>query len=76
MVITQAGWQGRCKQFGGKVGKLWGRITRNAAREFRGDQSIIEGKLEEYYAVSGLARGPAARTRGFVERRRSFHVVA
>ena len=74
MVITRATWKGCCKQVGGRVCKLWGRITRNAAREFRGDQFIIEGKLEEYYASA--IDGRASRFGGFAERRRSFHVVA
>ena len=69
MVITRATWKGRCKQMGGKVCKLWGRITRNAAHEFRGDQFIIEGKLEEYYAGHAVSRGRPSRFGGFAERR-------
>jgi hypothetical protein len=74
MYNTQAQWQGRCKQFGGGFCRLWGRLTRNPGREFRGVQMIIAGKLERYYAgASGDRR--ASRIFGFSERRRTFHVV-
>ncbi len=74
MYNTQALWQGRCKQFGGRFCRLWGRLTRNPAREFRGEQMIIAGKLESYYAgASGDRR--ASRISSFIERRRVFHVV-
>ena len=74
MYNTQAQWQGRWKQFGGRFCRLWGRLTRNPAREFRGEQMIIAGKLESYYAG---ARGDrrASRIGDFIERRRMFHVV-
>ena len=74
MYNTQALWQGRCTQFGGRFCRLWGRLTRNPAREFRGEQMIIAGKLESYYAgASGDRR--ASRIGAFIERRRIFHVV-
>ena len=74
MHYTQAQWQGRCKQFGGRFRRLWGRLTRNPGHEFRGEQMIIAGKLERYYAG---ARGDrrASRIGVFSERRRLFHVV-
>jgi hypothetical protein len=74
MYNTQAQWQGRCRQFGGRLCRLWGRLTRNPAREFRGEQMIIAGKLERYYAGANGDRR-ASRIGGFTERRRIFHVV-
>lgn len=79
MYSTGAQWRGRCKQASGRFGKLWGRLTRNADGEFRGDLLIIAGKLEVYYA-SGCAGAHSDRRQSrigsFIERRRSFHVVA
>jgi hypothetical protein len=79
MVSTGVQWRGRSKQVGGRFRKLWGRMTRNADCEFGGDLLIIAGKLEAYYASGGAgARGARRQSRigSFIERRRSFHVVA
>jgi hypothetical protein len=79
MVNDGVQWWARSKQVGGRFRKLWGRVTRNADCEFRGQLLIIAGKLEAYYA-SGCAGAPGVRRQsrigGFIERRRSFHVVA
>ncbi len=42
--------KGRRQQMRGKFKKLWGRLTHNPYCEFLGEQDIIEGKLDEYYA--------------------------
>ena len=79
MYSTQAQWLGRCRQVSGRFCKLWGRLTRNPDREFSGDQLIIGGKLDVYYANgAAAARGDRRQSRigSFIERRRSFHVVA
>lgn len=42
--------QGRRKQIRGKIQKMWGKLTHNSYEEFLGEQEIMEGKIEEYYA--------------------------
>ena len=79
MYKSQMRWRSRTKLVGGACCRLWGRLTRNPDVEFHGDQLIVAGKLEAYYARSGVRALPklrAMRTGGFSERRRSFHVVA
>lgn len=79
MVNDGVQWRARSKQVSGRFRKLWGRATRNADCEFRGELLMIAGKLEAYYA-SGWAGARGARRQSristFIERRRSFHVVA
>jgi uncharacterized protein YjbJ (UPF0337 family) len=79
MNSNQAKWQGRCKQAGGTLYRLWGRLTRDSDCEFRGNQLIIEGKLQAYYACGRVAaHGDRRQSRigSLIERRRAFHVVA
>ena len=74
-----AKWHGRCKQAGGRLRQWWGRLSRDSAGEFRGDQLIIEGKLQAYYACGRVAaRGDRRQSciGSLIERRRAFHVVA
>jgi uncharacterized protein YjbJ (UPF0337 family) len=50
--------KGRWKQMRGRIHKVWGKLTRNPCAEFLGEQDIMEGKLEEYYASrNGDIRG-------------------
>ena len=72
-------WRGSCKRLSGRCCRLWGRLTGNRDREFQGEQLIIAGKLEAYFAASrkgtpSTRRG--LRSGGFIDRRRSFYVVA
>ena len=72
MYESHVRWQGRSKLIRGRCCRLWGRVTGNADREFQGEQLIIAGKLEAYYA-GGRTQ---AHVRPGVDRRRSFYVVA
>lgn len=74
MYESRARWQGRSKLIRGRCCRLWGRVTGNPDREFQGEQLIIAGKLEAYYARGRPQTdvGPG----GFIDRRRSFYVVA
>ena len=80
MYKAPARWHGRSKLIGGQCCRLWGRLTRNPDREFQGEQLIIAGKLEAYYAAgrTDASTGPRALLigGGFIDRRRAFHVVA
>ena len=78
MDTTRARWQSRCKQMGGRFCRLWGKLIRDPGYEFRGDLLIVEGKLEEFYfGNSARARDRRQLRIGtFLDRRRSFHVVA
>jgi len=76
---SRSHWQGRSKLIGGKCYRWWGRLTGNPGLEFQGEQLVIASKLKAYHARSrtGASTGRhAGRSGGFVERRRSFHVVA
>ena len=42
--------KGRWKQMRGSIHKMWGKLTHYPGAEFLGEQNIMEGKLEEYYA--------------------------
>lgn len=42
--------KGRWKQIRGRIQKMWGRLTHNPYEEFRGEQEIMKGKIEEYDA--------------------------
>jgi hypothetical protein len=74
MHTSHARWHRRCRQIGGYFCRLWGRIMRNPGHEFRGDQMIIDAKLERYYQRSQNERARSL-IGSFVERRRAFHVV-
>ena len=79
MYSTRAIWLSRGKQMGGRFCRWWGKLTRDPGCEFRGDLIIVEGKLEAYYAGNPAgARSDRRQSRigMFIDRRRSFHVVA
>jgi len=79
MYTSQIRWHGRSKLIGGWCCRAWGRLIRSPDREFQGDQLIIAGKLEAYYADGRAGASTPRRTvriSGFIDRRRSFHVVA
>lgn len=67
--------KGRCKQVGGRLCKLWGRVTRDERRQFMGDLIIVEGKLEEFHARSRRETRPIPPQRRALDRRRALHVV-
>ena len=52
----------RRKQMRGSIRKLWGKLIHDPYEEFFGEQIMMEGKLEEYYAgrSSGSRRSSSA----------------
>ena len=71
--------KGRWKQMRGRIQKMWGKLTHNPYEEFLGEQEIVEGKIEEYYArKSGDSRGTfrPARTGNSYAGRRHGNLVA
>ncbi len=71
--MNQDRFEGKWKQFGGKVKERWGRLTNDPQREFAGRRDQLAGRNQERY---GVAKEEAARQlKDFLDRNLKWNLL-